>query len=1325
MIENNYTTIQDFSTTDFKRIIPPNFRFFSVLSKNLTDLLSVVKYDRTQSELFLDCLQKGNKYSLDVSQDNRSLVHQLYFDAQNAIKTKGKNNLLVAYPFFYEKNEHGSIFSPLFLFEINLEPELSAHEAWKIQTSRERIFPNHYVFNYLKEKYGIDCYTIYNSMHDENDFSSIVKATVDAIAKSIGFELEYVPNKIFPVQDKDGLENELNDVGVYFNAIIGNLETPNVEFSAFDFSAIDDASYPTPFRYGLYGSDVAQHNALSRIKEQVTVLTGHAGTGKTHSISNFVSFALSKGKKVLVINNNQRALLQIQENLAKWNLDKFSFVVKNPDADKKVMLDILRAIESGTADKDKNFNFKNFEVKADGLSKLKEKLEQSYSHLQKGIPVAGNWQNLLGFSIKSSDLLGKNPILTQINSKLFSFQGDEYYILKDDLLEAQQLYAPLQTLNHPLSSLNNRIFTQLEKNEALNEVQSQLNVSQYDLLRLFNQGNQITDAYRQQQRNIYMTYYVDLTRQIDVLNGKIEENTQLYGNRFAKPNLWQSWFGNFSKKGKEINLALTDTRASYDALAKNFATKRFLPFIFQKNENIKPAKIAQSLKEFSPKLQEWNKGTEQRIEEEIYVLNPKFAVNFETNVTQLDEELHIAINQLNQSEVFTEKFNVPGHSLATNLKFMNLVLEKIKSTQKDMAAFDAFHPFRYFWLNSDDKTKHLVECAVAGKNDNWESAFDVWYYEQLLQNNYADNIPQHTDVQQDIIKKEEELMLDLANQISATSYNRRYELLRQYRKKSDAFNRVFGKNSQVFTPSMKALFNADFEAITENFPLILMTSDIANQVLDKQQFDYVFLDDAQQILLDQCGTLLNKGKQAVILGDPTEISSNASSLLYWALENQFETAELSMIHTTKSNAMNLFLDSIYPSDSLRLPIVNDKAQFIDIVNVMGRYDEAQNTNHAEAEQVLTILNLIKKTPLNRYPSIGIVTTTFEQRNLISHILLQLKQRRSTGFDKILQLERNNLGVYHWSEIEGQKFDIVIFSIGFGIKDGKGKLSEEIQFLNTNKGFNYLYQTMTRASQQLYLCHSIPYSYFDEFYESHTAKGTFLLSALIKFHQATQNADNQQQTNILQNVSEGLGSIKNQNENFFVQEMFAILEEKMSDRKLHLMSQIGSLSVPITIDKKEEYAPNIALRIDGTFTLPYTPNPVWEKSFEAQLQQLDYKIVDTWSANWWRNRNGEVQRILEVLENIEKEFAPIPEVEEIVEPSESIELMPDEALEIAELQEELVENQAVMEETIVQTPVLEHEEEIESEHELIHENEQAPSPSASERHHDNFTRPSEA
>ncbi len=1307
------------STPDLTAFIPSHFRHIHTLQSNPADILEVFKFDRSQSELFLDCLQKGEKHFVEVSQDNRRLVHQLYFDAQNAIKTKGQNNLAVAYPFFYEKNEEESIFSPLFLFQINIEPELAAIETWRIESSRSKVFFNHYVFNYLKAKYGVDSEKIYANFLQHDNFQIFVKNTVEHIAEKVGFTIEYVANKIFPVQDKHGLENELNEEAIYFNAIVGNFEIPKEKITPFSFQNIDNQTFEAKnrFHYGLYRTDVAQYNALHRIQNRVTILTGHAGTGKTHTVTNFISFALSQGKKVLVINNNQRALLQVQAALSYWNLDKFSFVVKNPEADKAIMLDILRAIGDTIDNKDKSFNFKNFEVKSEALRLQREKLAAAYAHLQKDVPVAGNWQNLLGHSIQANAQKGKESLTPHINPKFFDFAGEEYFYLKEDLVEAKALYAPLQTLSHPLSVLHEQLFTQKNKEEALIEVRNQLNISQYDLLRLYNSGNQIVDTYKRQQRDNYQTHYLDLHRQITTLSEKIDENSQLLGSTYEKPGLWQRLFGRFSKSGKLANESLEATREAYDALAKTFASKRVLAFNFPKDKSIKPQKIKTLIKEFTPLLQKWNSSTEQRVQEEVLALNPNFAVNFTSEINQFNEEISIAIQQLNDADIFTEKFQYQGQTLAAHLKFIDALLNKLKTTEKDLAQFEAFHPFRHFWLKSDVKTHHLVESMVASKNEQWELLFDSWYFESLLEKNYANNLPQHTDSQEDILKKEQEVVSELRNQLIAIGQNRRYELLRQYRRKADPYNRIFGKNSQNLTAKMSDLLANDFDAATECFPVLLMSAMTATNLLTTQQFDYILWDDAQLIGLEQCGNLLQNAKQTVILGDPSEISAKTTSLLYWALDKQFDSAELSMIHTTKSNAMNLFLDAIYPSDSMRLPIVSDRTQFIDIVSVMGTYDEQKNTNSAEAEQVLTILNSIEKTALNRYPSVGIVTTTVAQRNLFSNILLQLKQKRSVGFDKILQLERNGMGVYHWSEIEGQKFDIVICSMTFGIKDTRGKLSEEIQIINTTEGFNFLYQTLTRASEKFYLCHSIPYSYFDEFYELHIAKGTFLLSALVKYCQALQNVDYQRQASILQKISEGLGSIKNQNQNFLTQEIFVALQNTLSDRIFTLMPQIGSVTIPIMIDKKESFAPNIALRIDGTFTLPYTPNPTWEKSFEEQLAQTDFKVVDTWSANWWRNKNGEVQRIQELLERIEAEHAPVPvpELPVIIEepPTE------EEVLETADANIEVIENQAVVTEIGEKSEV-----NISLPSELAEENSDD-APGQSERHHDNLSRPSEA
>ena len=59
-------------------------------------------------------------------------------------------------------------------------------------------------------------------------------------------------------------------------------------------------------------------------------------------------------------------------------------------------------------------------------------------------------------------------------------------------------------------------------------------------------------------------------------------------------------------------------------------------------------------------------------------------------------------------------------------------------------------------------------------------------------------------------------------------------------------------------------------------------------------------------------------------------------------------------------------------------------------------------------------------------------------------------------------------------------------------------------------------------------------------------------------------------------------MKNQQQNVLAQEIFTMLQSRVSYRTLTLMPQIGSLTVPVVIGKKEENEPDIALRIDGTF-----------------------------------------------------------------------------------------------------------------------------------------------
>ncbi|MBK9016418.1 MAG: hypothetical protein IPM82_21405 [Saprospiraceae bacterium] len=62
----------------------------------------------------------------------------------------------------------------------------------------------------------------------------------------------------------------------------------------------------------------------------------------------------------------------------------------------------------------------------------------------------------------------------------------------------------------------------------------------------------------------------------------------------------------------------------------------------------------------------------------------------------------------------------------------------------------------------------------------------------------------------------------------------------------------------------------------------------------------------------------------------------------------------------------------------------------------------------------------------------------EQRDLIANYLLKLKQQNVLGSEKIQQLERNGMGVFHMMSCLGSILTSSLFPALFGLVNLKGK-----------------------------------------------------------------------------------------------------------------------------------------------------------------------------------------------------------------------------------------------------------------------------------------------
>lgn len=1212
----------------------PSWQQQFLSSNEATDLLEVFKFDRSKAESFIQLLTQGEGLSLDATQDNRAQLFRYYFNNANQLKSEGKTNLSVGYPFYFERTQRALLNIPILFFPVEIIAEISENESFRIQSAAPIYILNYHLFEYLSARYQIDCTLIYNMAAAKAPVSEIIDEIGITLQKHLKINFNNAPNKIFPLPTLDSLNGETEQINVFYNAVMGNFTLPYQGFHRFEDKLVTPTAKESPisFLQGFLPTDVSQRNALLKASASgLQVITANAGTGKTTTAINLVTQAMSQGKRTLVVSNRLKTLLKIQGELAKWQLEKYAFIIKDMESDLPILLNICRSIGQNLELRDKkNFNSKAFELATSQLKQQYNKLHQAYVTLQKDMGVANDWHTLVGKWLAANSIESREVLNVQLDAKTFDFNKEEYKSLRLDVQSAAVLFTKINTLDHELSNLHPTIFVEKEKEESAAYLQEKINHFIQRLDTLHREHLFVLERFRQQQRAMYQVRYDNLTALVDKIASQTEAGNKLYGSDFQTTGVWSNIIGVFSPKQREISKLQTELKANYNALIKIHLAENSFRFDFPSLTPSKPAKMAKIVKDFSNRLISWNNNVDMQVEKEVTLLDA-ISPNADDSIKTLDTAFDTLVEHLNEARIYSEPIERKITTITENRKLAQHLREKLERTLKHFDDFDQFYDWQHFWLNCEPKSHKVIEGLIRSKALNWVAALDSWYFHWVLQNNYQSTMPQQKDTSTMIDTHSKEVQMLLPAQIDFVSHYRRLDGIRLNRKK-----RLFEKDNLKLYDTLVELFDNEHTTLLDFFPVLLATPSVASSVLQAANFDLIIFDDAQAYSAESCNNLFAKATQIVVLGDDFNIHNKPESLLYQSLVSKSLHAQnhLSIIHTTQSDEMNAFLDALFPSESMRLPKIH-ATDFFHRIEVYGRYEEEKGINTQEAEQVVVQLNQIQKLANSRYPSVGIITSTYEQRDLISNLLLKIKQKRLVGYDKIQQLERNNFGVYHWSEAVGLHFDIVFVSFTYGIKDSKGKLSNEIQFLNDDNGLESLYVMLTRANQALYWFNSIPSDYLDEFANAPFAKGTYVLSKLFQYFETNTSTKDYKATNeILHDIANATGTTRQTQSNALLEEISEQLKITLGEDRIVYAPTIGSLTVPLMILPQAEDKPTIILRLDGTFTLPYTPDPMWENQFVATLESQNYIIIESWSVNWWRNPTTETQRLVNAIHQLD-------------------------------------------------------------------------------------------
>lgn len=281
--------------------------------------------------------------------------------------------------------------------------------------------------------------------------------------------------------------------------------------------------------------------------------------------------------------------------------------------------------------------------------------------------------------------------------------------------------------------------------------------------------------------------------------------------------------------------------------------------------------------------------------------------------------------------------------------------------------------------------------------------------------------------------------------------------------------------------SVRKVLEQYHDEIFKLIPCWMASPESVSAIFDlNANFDLVIFDEASQCYAEHGIPAIFRGKQVVIAGDSKQLQpSDLYQIRYEQDADDEPILEIDSLldlasqylpqHQLQGHYRSHSLDLIdfsnqhFYKNTLRLlphfQEINKKQPSINYIKVDGFWEK--NANDVEAMKVVEIIKNIIENESDK--SIGVVTFNYLQAELIDEVL---SGNRNFGY-----AQPPNIKIKNIENIQGDEFDIVIFSIGYA-PDAKGRMLMNFGSLNQKGGENRLNVAITRAKERIFVVSSI-------------------------------------------------------------------------------------------------------------------------------------------------------------------------------------------------------------------------------------------------------------
>ncbi len=949
------------------------------------------------------------------------------------------------------------------------------------------------------------------------DFQKLTKADLEQLERN--GELKLFPQAILGIFPQAG-----SYLVPDYEKLLGNTDNSNINSEELFRINTSEKTIPKEENSFLpFSIDASQEAAIQQVKSgKSLVVQGPPGTGKSQLIANLVADFTSRGKKVLVVCQKRVALDTVYQRLEKGQMTNFVALIHDFKNDRKALFEkITNQIERVEEYQKKNksldaiFLERNFTQNSRRIDKLSEELQAFKNALfDESICGMSVKELYLTSSIKESyiELGDKYKVFTfndladfesrlkryfQYQQKLQPSEGYEFWRnrvsfanftfadvpkIKNAIAEV----ADLQTQNFTrfsiaeLTNLDESVvqqFSELLENrevieifKAIRKEKKYLINRQFDLKKISAEINQLTN-----QNGVEITLPTD---QLLLRKNQLEQ-------AWAASKSGLSWFSwkLFSKDKKaveqlvfqnrlslqsadlELLISKINNRISFENLKDRLAKKEIYIHVKEDTEA-----ILQTLKKYILANDAFALYTAND-----FLQNDDFTLTYYAALTQIiketkqkwpwwkvflsDWQINTIINYSENG--LSELFDYLQEADTLKNSFSHTELEIIeKLTENSDNAIEVFqNSLRLAWIQHIEALYPILRSV---------SSLKMQQMEEELQ----ESVLQKQALSQEIV------LLKLREQTYKDLLINRLQNVVTYRE----LHHQTTKKRKLW--SVRKVLEAYSDELFKLIPCWMASPESVSAMFEMKEglFDLVIFDEASQCFAEYGIPAIYRAKQLVVAGDSKQLQPNDLYQIRYEEDLSEEEPILeidslldlaaqylpkaSLMGHYRSQSLDLigFSNKFFYKNSLRLlphyEHISLNQPAINYIKVAGVWEK--NTNEREAQKVVELVAELQR--ISPEKSIGVVTFNHKQAELIELRLMNYELR--IKFSANAQISVKNI-----ENIQGDEFDVVIFSVGYA-PDTNGRLLMNFGSLNQTGGENRLNVAVTRAREKIYVVSSI-------------------------------------------------------------------------------------------------------------------------------------------------------------------------------------------------------------------------------------------------------------